>query len=89
MTLDRDVEISPNVLLQEVDDEIILLDMESEEYFSLNEIGRVFYELLQEHKNLAKVLQELQNYFDAPKEQLEKDLVAFVQALDEKKLIKQ
>ena len=89
MTLDTNVEISPNVLLQEVDDETILLDIESEEYFSLNEIGTVFYELLQEHKNLAKVLQELQNYFDAPKEQLEKDLFAFVKALDEKKLIMQ
>jgi len=87
MTLDTTVKISPNVLLQEVDDETILLDIESEEYFSLNEIGRVFYELLQEHKNLAEVLQELQNYFDAPKEQLEQDLFAFVKALDEKKLI--
>jgi len=87
MTLDTNVEISPNVLLQEVDDETIVLDIESEEYFSLNETGRVFYELLQEHKNLAEVLQELQNYFDAPKEQLEEDLFAFVKVLDEKKLI--
>ena len=88
MTLETTVEISPNVLFQEVDDETILLDMESEEYFSLNEIGTVFYELLQEHKNLETVLQELQNYFEAPKEQLEKDLLTFIEALREKKLIK-
>ncbi len=88
MKLNTNVEISPNVLLQEVDDETILLNIESEEYFSLNEIGTIFYELLKEHKNLEKILQELQSYFDAPKEQLEKDLIAFVEALEEKKLVK-
>lgn len=87
MKLDTNVEISPNVLLQEVDDETILLNMESEEYFSLNEIGTIFYELLQEHKNLEVVLQELQNHFDAPKEQLERDLTAFVKTLEEKGLL--
>ena len=89
MKLDINVEISSNVLLQEVDDETILLNMESEEYFSLNEIGTIFYELLQEHKNLEVVLQELQNHFDAPKEQLERDLTAFVKTLEEKGLLKQ
>ena len=46
MTLESKVKINENVFLQEVDDETILLDSETQEYFSLNEVGTLFYHLL-------------------------------------------
>ena len=88
MTLASKVEIKESVFVQEVDGEMILLDSETEEYFSLNEIGSFFYELLVEKEDLSAVLEELQKSFEVPKEQLQKDLFSFVEALEERKLLK-
>ncbi len=87
MTIDDTVEILDTVLMQEVDGETILLDINSEEYFSLNEIGTMFYKLLQEEPNLSLALSELENHFDVSKEELQKDLLHFVSTLEEKKLL--
>ncbi len=88
MTLESKVETKESVFVQEVDEEMILLDADTQEYFSLNEIGSYFYELLAEKKELALVLEELKNSFDVSEEDLKRDLFAFVKALEEKKLIK-
>lgn len=87
MTLDKNVAILDTVFLQEVDNETILLDIKTEEYFSLNEIGGMFYQLLKVESNLKKVLEELMEHFEVPAEQLEKDLLTFVSALEEKGLV--
>ena len=88
MTLESKVKINENVFLQEVDDETILLNSETQEYFSLNEIGTLFYHLLQEHQSLEEVLSELKESFDVDEDQLKKDLFSFVKALEERNLLK-
>jgi len=87
MTLESNVTLLESVFLQEVDDEIILLETKSEEYFSLNETGGIFYTVLKDEANLAKAMQELQEYFDISEEQLQADLFAFVHALEQKGLV--
>jgi len=88
MTLESKVEINENVFIQEVDDETILLDSETQEYFSLNEIGTLFYYFLQEYETLQKVLDELKKSFDVDEAQLKEDLFDFVKALEEQNLLK-
>jgi len=88
MTLDTKVEINEDVFIQEVDDETILLDSKTQEYFSLNEIGRIFYHFLAEKKVLRDVLEALKEQFDVAEDQLQKDLFAFVKALEDKNLLK-
>ena len=87
MTIESNVTLLDSVFLQEVDNETILLDINTEEYFSLNEIAGVFYQLLKEESSLAKVLEELKECFEVPQEQLKTDLIAFVKALKEKGLV--
>jgi hypothetical protein len=87
MRLDSKVKIAEDVFMQEIDDETILLDIKTEEYFSLNEIGKVFYEILSEKETLVDVLDELENCFEVPQVELQKDLFSFVKALEEKKLL--
>ena len=87
MTLEKNITLLDTVFLQEVDDETILLDTTTEEYFSLNEIGTIFYQLFKEEPNLSKVLKILEEEFEVPLEQLKGDLLAFVEALEKKGLV--
>ena len=74
--------------VQEIDEETIILDSETQEYFSINEIGKVIWSLIEEKKNLEEIKAEMLDMYEVPEEQIEKDLLNFIQALEQKGLIK-
>jgi hypothetical protein len=82
------ITLSKNVFAQEIDDETIILDSTTQEYFSLNEIGKVIWSLLEEKNNLEEIKAEMLEMYEVPQEQIEKDLLNFIQALEQKGLIK-
>jgi hypothetical protein len=82
------ITLSKNVFAQEIDDETIILDSTTQEYFSLNEIGKVIWSLLEEKNNLEEIKAEMLDMYEVPEEQIEKDLLNFIQALEQKGLIK-
>jgi hypothetical protein len=88
MNIKSKVTLSKNVFLQEIDDETIILDSTTQEYFSLNEIGKVIWSLLEGNKNLEEIKAEMLDMYEVPQEQIEKDLLNFIQALEQKGLIK-
>lgn len=65
----------------------MLLDLESGRYFELNATGRRIWELLDEGSSLARVLDRLVAEFDAPREELESDLLTLVGELDREGLL--
>ena len=87
MTLESNIKLNENVFIQEVDDEIILLDTKTEEYFSLNEVGGIFYNTFKNEPNLALALKLLEEEFDVSYEELKRDFFAFIKALEEKGLV--
>ena len=87
MNIKSKVILSNNVFAQEIDDETIILDAITQEYFSLNEIGKVIWSLLSENKNLEEIKAQMLEMYEVPEEQLEKDLLNFFQALATKGLI--
>ena len=87
MNIKSKVILSNNVFAQEIDDETIILDAITQEYFSLNEIGKVIWSLLSQNKNLEEIKAQMLEMYEVPEEQLEKDLLNFHQALAKKGLI--
>lgn len=87
MNIKSKVILSNNVFAQEIDDETIILDAITQEYFSLNEIGKVIWSLLSENKNLEEIKEQMLEMYEVPAEQLEKDVLNFLQALGKKGLI--
>ncbi|PLY04742.1 MAG: hypothetical protein C0625_15850 [Arcobacter sp.] len=87
MTLDSKVIIPDTLFLQKVDEETILLDTVSQEYFSLNEVGSVIWEILSDKKELTLVKDEILARYEIDESQVENDILKFVEALAEKKLI--
>lgn len=89
LTLDTTIHIPETVFVQTVDDETIILDSNTQEYFSLNVVGGIFWEVLQDYNQLTKAYEILKEHFDdAGTFQIEQDLLDFVEALEEKGLIK-
>ena len=88
MNIKSKITLSKNVFAQEIDEETIILDSETQEYFSINEIGKVIWSLIEEKKNLEEIKAEMLDMYEVPEEQIEKDLLNFIQALEQKGLIK-
>ena len=87
MNIKSKVILSNNVFAQEIDDETIILDAITQEYFSLNEIGKVIWSLLSQNKNLEEIKAQMLEMYEVPEEQLEKGLLNLLQALAKKGLI--
>ena len=66
--------LSEDVLFQEVGGELVLLDMASENYFGLDEVGARIWSLLGEGKSLGAVLEILQQEYDVEPDVLERDV---------------
>jgi coenzyme PQQ synthesis protein D (PqqD) len=74
----RTLEASPRVVFQEVEGEMVLLDLDAERYYTLDDVGTRFWQLLTEHGNLERVVAAMLAEFDVDEETLRSDLDALV-----------
>lgn len=81
-------QIPDSIFIQEIDDEVIILDSNTQEYFTINQVGKDIWELLSKELTLEEVVTELMEIYDISKEQLESDVKNFIEALSQKGLIK-
>lgn len=65
---------APDVLMQTVVGESVLLDLRSQKYFGLNEVGTRAWQLLQETGDPAAVQARLATEYNVDAGQLERDL---------------
>ncbi len=87
MILSNTISIPNTVFAQEVDDEIVILDTISEEYFGLDEMAAVIWQDLSKSGSLQKVHDEMIEVYEVDSVQLEKDICHFVQELVDTELI--
>ena len=83
MDLNQKITFSETVFAQEVDGEMVLLDMNSENYFGLDEVGTAIWQAMQESGSLEKVYQAMLEQYEVEPEVLQKDLLDFVQKLND------
>ena len=88
MNLNQKITFAETVFAQEVDGEMVLLDMESENYFGLDEVGTSIWQAMQEKETLHEVLEKFLEQYDVEAEVLERDLSDFVGKLVESGLVK-
>lgn len=87
MDLNKKVTFADTVFAQEVDGEMVLLDMNSENYFGLDAVGTDIWQAMQEKATLQEVLEVLLDQYEVEEEVLKKDLVSFVEKLEESGLV--
>ena len=73
---------SPNVVFQEVEGELVLLDLEGDHYFSLDEVGARVWALLGEHGgDVERVVAAMLDEFEVDEATLRRDVHALVEQL--------
>ena len=87
MELAKKITFADTVFAQEVDGEMVLLDMNSENYFGLDAVGTDIWQAMQENESLTDVLAVLLDQYEVEEEVLKKDLLDFVEKLQESGLI--
>lgn len=87
LSLPKTVKVSDNVLFQQINNECVLLNMESEQYFGLDDVGARIWEILSENGDTEKALATLQAEYDADEQTLRQDLSNLLSELESEKLI--
>ncbi len=72
---------SSDILSQDIDSETIILDMKSENYFGLNNVGSDVLEILKSGADYETLLKTLQDRYDVEPASLEKDITELLQQL--------
>ena len=73
--------VPDDVLFQEVSGETVLLDLDSEQYFGLDEVGTRIWALLNEGQGVAAIVETLLTEYEVEREQLEADVRELLAAL--------
>jgi len=74
MNLNQTITLSPEVISQEVSGETVLLDLESENYFGLDEVGTRIWQLIKETSDLQAIYNTLLEEYEVSEERLQTDL---------------
>lgn len=76
-----------HVLVQSIGEEMVLLNLDSEMYFSLDSMGARFWSVLVESSSLEEAEATLLEEFDVEPDRLRKDLRAILASMAENRLI--
>jgi len=89
MQLDRNsiVQRVDDVMSAEVDNEMVMMRLESNGYFGLDDIGRRIWELLGEARSVADICAELRAEYEVDEEDCERDVLRYLQELAEHGLL--
>ncbi len=86
-SLPRRVIPSSDVLFRELEGEAVMLDLGSERYFGLDEVGARVWQLLDEHHDVETVVAQMLAEYDVEEEQLRSDLAELIDNLAEAGLV--
>ena len=87
ITLDRSVRIGEDTVFRELAGEAVLLQLDAGMYFGLDAVGTRLWRLIADRGRLRDVFEAAQEEFDVEPAVLERDLLALVAQLAEKKLV--
>ncbi|HUF47557.1 MAG TPA: PqqD family protein [Vicinamibacterales bacterium] len=81
------VRLAPDVVLQVIGDEALLLKLDDETVFALNRVGARVAECIQSEVAVAEIVAELGGEFDADMLEIEQDVVSLVEELEARRLV--
>lgn len=83
ISFDRRVTLPPEVLIRELDGESVILNLNSEQYFGLDEIGTRMWQVLMQSDSIQFAYETLLVEYEVEAEQLRSDLHNLIEKLVE------
>jgi hypothetical protein len=73
--------LNSDIRFRVMDDEAVIVCQNAGEIIAVNGIGRQIIEAAERQKSIDTVLQEMQSEYDVPVENLQQDLLAFIEEM--------
>ena len=86
ISLKDSLAIRPQVVFRQLDNEAVLLNLETGTYFGLDPVGTRIWQLIVHHGLLVRVLEALLEEYEVEPARLERDLLDLCRQLSEKGL---
>lgn len=87
LSLESRVVASSGPIHAELDDETVILDLEAGVYYGVYGVGTRIWQLLQERRTVAEILERLVEEFDVERTRAREDLLAHLEKLAEQGLV--
>jgi hypothetical protein len=87
MTANRSVRVPAHVLMRVVDGELVVLNLDNEEYYGLDEVGTAMYQALTTAPTVSDAVQELLETYDVDEETIVRDVENLLQELSRRGLV--
>ena len=84
----RNFKISDEVAISEINNESVILNLNTGIYFQTNELGSFIVSQLNEFTSLENLKESVMQNFEVPDDQCQIDLMNFIEMLKEKNLLK-
>lgn len=78
---------APNLMSTQIDDEIVILNMATDNYIALDVIGLRIWELLEAPCTLDEICKQLEQEFSGDPEQIRADVLAFLDELQTEEML--
>ena len=78
---------SPDVVFRDLEGEAVILDLASGTYFGLNEVGTRVWQLVDEGRDAAQIVDVVAAEYDADRGTIEEDVARLLDALRARRLI--
>ncbi len=76
------------IVFNQLDGETIMMSIENGEYYGMNAMGTRIWDLLETPRRVSEIRDALMPDFDVELEQCEKDILAFLNLMESRKVIK-
>jgi bifunctional pyridoxal-dependent enzyme with beta-cystathionase and maltose regulon repressor activities len=83
----KKIALAPDIVVQQIDKDLVLLNMNTEHYYGLDPVGSHFWQLIAENNNTSAAIDLLLLEYEVDRNRLENDIERLVTALSNAQLI--
>jgi hypothetical protein len=87
ITTDTYIKRNKEVFASEIDDEVVMMHVDTGKYYGMDTVGSRIWELIAEEIQVKEVIGKLMEEYDVEEEQCKKDVLEFLNELYENKLV--
>ena len=87
ITLDTYIKRNNEVFASQIDDEVVMMNIQSGKYYGMDTIGSRIWELINEKIQVQQVIDQLIEEYDVSAEQCQNDVLEFLDELNQNKLV--
>lgn len=86
-TIAKKIQVTDNTVVQEMGSGIVVLNLNTERFYELDEVGKRIWELLSDNKEYSTIVDILLSEYDVSEKQLQEDLNRLIEDLKKAELI--